>query len=106
MMWSGTSAITCSPGTARTSGPAAPAGPRRLPARSALARNRAASLRQRVAQTAHAQHLAAADTAALLEQQAGLPGQPSRLDYPTEIKRWRVFADQARQLSECWEQRS
>jgi anti-sigma B factor antagonist len=75
-------------------------------ARSALARNRAASLRQRVVHTAHALQAAAADTAALLEQRAGLLGQPSRIDYPTEIKRWRVFADQARELAECWEQQS
>ena len=74
--------------------------------RSALARDHAASLRQQVAQTAYALQFAAADTAALLEQRAGLLGQPSRIDYPTEIKRWQVFADQARQLAECWEQRS
>jgi anti-sigma B factor antagonist len=73
--------------------------------RSALARNRSASLRQRVAQTAQAVHFAAADTAALLEQRADLIGQPARIDYPTEIKRWRVFADQARQMAERWEQR-
>jgi len=72
--------------------------------RSALARNRAASLRQRVAQTAHALHFAAANTAALLERRSGLLGQPTRIDYPTEIKRWRVFADQAQQMAEFWEQ--
>jgi len=73
--------------------------------RAALARNRSALLRQRVAQTARAMHFAAADTAALLERHADLLGQPSRIDYPTEIKRWRVFADQARQMAECWDQR-
>jgi anti-sigma B factor antagonist len=78
--------------------------PRDVLERAALAKNRAASIRQRVAHTAHALHAAAADTAALLEQQAGLAGQPSRIDYPTEIKRWRVFADQARHMAECWEQ--
>ena len=51
-----------------------------VPARPALARNRAASLQQRAAQTAHALHFAAADTAALLEQQADLLGQPARID--------------------------
>jgi anti-sigma B factor antagonist len=71
--------------------------------RAALATNHAASLRKRVAQTAYALHSAAADTAALLEQHAGMLGQPSRIDYPTEIKRWQVFADQARQMAECWE---
>ena len=73
--------------------------------RAALARNRSAVLRERVAQTAHALHFAAADTAALLERQTGLLGPPSRLDHPTEIKRWRVLADQARQMAERWEQR-
>jgi anti-sigma B factor antagonist len=74
--------------------------------RSALARNRSASLRQRVAQTAQALHLAAADTAALLERRAGLLDQPARIDYPSEIKRWQVFADQAQQMAERWEQRA
>jgi anti-anti-sigma factor len=87
------------PGCARTPPPD-------VLARSALARNRAASLRRQVAHTARALHLAAADTAALLEQRAGLAGQPSRIDYPTEIKQWRVLADQARELAECWEQQS
>jgi len=73
--------------------------------RSALARNRSAVLRERVAQTAHALHFAAADTAALLEGRAGLLDQPARLDYPAEIKRWQAFADQAEQLAEWWEQR-
>lgn len=73
--------------------------------RAALARNRSAVLRERVAQTAHALHFAAADTAALLERQADLLGPPSRLDHPTEIKRWRVFADQAGQMAQRWERR-
>jgi hypothetical protein len=46
----------------------------------------------------------AADTAALLERRADLLGQPRRIDYPTEIKRWRAFADQAAQMAERWEQ--
>jgi anti-sigma B factor antagonist len=92
-------------GPGQGSGPGCARSPRPdVLARSALARNRAAPLRQQVAHTARALHLAAADTAALLEQRAGLAGQPSRIDYPTEIKRWRVFADQARELAECWEQ--
>lgn len=73
--------------------------------RSARVRDRSALLRQRVAHTAHAVHLAAADTAALLERRADLLGQPGRIDYPTEIKRWRVFADEAQQMAERWEQR-
>jgi hypothetical protein len=30
-------------------------------------------------------------------------GQPARIDYRTEIKRWRALADQARQMAERWE---
>jgi anti-anti-sigma regulatory factor len=56
-----------------------------------------------VARTAHALHSAAADTAALLERRADLLGQPGRIDYPTEIKRLRALADQARQMAEHWE---
>lgn len=69
------------------------------------ARDRAAELREHVARTAHALQSAAADTAALLQQQAGPAGQPARIDYPTEAKRWRAFADQAEQMAEQWEQR-
>jgi hypothetical protein len=67
--------------------------------------NRAASLKERLVQTAHALHLAAADTATLLEQRAVLVVQPGQIDYPTEIKRWKAFADQAEQLTKHWEQR-
>jgi anti-anti-sigma factor len=71
---------------------------------STSATDRSALLRQRVAQTAQALQFTAADTAALLEQLADVLGQqPARVDYPTEIKRWRAFADQARQLAERWE---
>jgi len=69
------------------------------------AENRTTLLRKRVAQTAYALHFAAADTAALLKQRADLLGQPGLIDYPTEIKRWQVLADQAAQLAERWEQR-
>jgi len=30
--------------------------------------------------------------------------RPQRMDYPTEIKRWRDFADQAGELAKRWEQ--
>jgi hypothetical protein len=50
-------------------------------------------------------YLAAADTAALLERRADLLGQPGRIDYPTEIKRWRVLAEEAGQMAKRWEQR-
>ena len=88
---------------AREAGPA-----RRHPGmheRSALATERTALLQQRVAQTAHALHYAAADTAALLQQRADILGEPARIDYPTEIKQWRVLADQAGQMAHRWEQR-
>jgi hypothetical protein len=57
-----------------------------------------------VAQTARALHSAASDTAALLERRADLLSQPRRIDYPTEIKRLRTLADQARHMAERWEQ--
>jgi hypothetical protein len=63
-------------------------------------------LRDRLAQTARALQQAAADAAALLEQQADLAGRPGRIDYPTEIKRWRAFADQAEHMAKRWEQPS
>ena len=66
--------------------------PRRPPLhvleRSAQAMSRSQLLRRHVAQTAHAVQSAAADTAALLERRDGLLGQPGRIDYPTEVKRW------------------
>jgi len=72
--------------------------------RSARAMNRSASLQRHVARTAHAVQSAAADTAALLERRADFAGRPSRIDYPTEIKRWRALADQAAQMAERWEE--
>ena len=72
--------------------------------RSAQARNRAQLLRRQVMQMAHAVQSAADDTAALLERRADLLGQPGHIDYPTEIKKWRAFADQAGQMAERWEQ--
>jgi len=66
--------------------------------------DRSALLRQRVAQTARALQFTAADTATLLEQHADmLRQQPARTDYPTEIKQWQVFADQAGLMAERWE---
>jgi anti-anti-sigma factor len=85
-----------------------PSMPRRHPPhvqeRSAQAMTRSQLLRRHVAQTAQAVQSAAADTAALLERRANLLGQPGRIDYPTEVKRWRVLADQAGQMTERWEQ--
>lgn len=79
--------------------------PQDAPEHPALARSRAALLQHRVMHTAHALQSAAADTATLLEQRADILGEHGRIDYPTEIKRWRVLADQARQMAESWEQR-
>ncbi|HXZ70704.1 MAG TPA: hypothetical protein VEH31_07525 [Streptosporangiaceae bacterium] len=56
-------------------------------------------LRQHVAQTAYALQFAASDAAALLERRTDLVGPPSRVDYPEEINRFRVLADQARQIA-------
>lgn len=72
--------------------------------RSAQARNRAQLLRRQVMQMAHAVQSAADDTAALLERRADLLGQPGRIDYPIEIKKWRALAGQAGQMAERWEQ--
>ena len=70
-----------------------------------LAADRTASLHQRVAETAHALRSTATETAALLEEQAGLLGQPERVDYPAMVKRWQALADQVGQAAERWEQR-
>ena len=70
-----------------------------------LTMDRTASLHQSVMQTADALRSTAAETAMLLEQQADLLEQPWNIDYPTFIRRWRVFADQARQMTEQWEPR-
>jgi hypothetical protein len=66
----------------------------------ALLQERMASLRQRVILTANALQVAAAETVSLLERRDGLLEPPTRIDFPAEITRWRVFADQARQVAE------
>jgi hypothetical protein len=53
---------------------------------------------------ARALQASAADYAALLEQRASLTRRPGRMDYPTEVKRWQAFADQAGQMAKRWEQ--
>jgi hypothetical protein len=70
-----------------------------------LAEDRPALLKERMARTARAMQVNALNAAAMLERQADRARPPARLDYPTEIKRWRAFADQAEQMAECWEQR-
>jgi len=82
----------------------APNSPQIARERSAYTANRRALLKQRSAQTARALQQAAADAVVLLEQRADLLGQPGRMDYPTEIKRWRAFADEAKQMAKRWEQ--
>ena len=76
-----------------------------LPEHAELAADSVELLHQRLIRTAHTLRFAAADTAALLEEQAELFGQPAPVDYPAMIKRWRIVADQARQLAERWEKR-
>jgi len=66
--------------------------------------DRAALLQEHLARTARALRASAATYAALLERKAAIARQPQRMDYPTEIKRWRAFADQAEQMAERWEQ--
>jgi anti-sigma B factor antagonist len=77
-----------------------------LGAREAVAPSgqRAALLQARLAQTARALRFAAEVTATLLEQQANLPRQPTRVDYPAEVKRWRALADQADQMAQRWKE--
>lgn len=71
--------------------------------RIALAMNHSLLLRMHVAQTARALQSAAADTAEMLERRGKVLDWHARIDYPTEIKRWQVFADQAGQMAERWE---
>jgi hypothetical protein len=66
----------------------------------AMLQYRMASLRQRVIQTANALQVSAAETACLLERRDDLLKPPARIDFPTEIKRWRTFADQAKEVAE------
>jgi anti-sigma B factor antagonist len=75
-------------------------------ARPSPARRRPPGIHERSAVTVkRAAQFAAADTAALLQQRADTLRLPGRIDYPTEIKQWRVFADQAGQMAHRWEQR-
>jgi hypothetical protein len=69
-----------------------------------LAGDRPALLKERMAQTARAMQVNALNAAALLARQADRDRPPGRLDYPTEIKRWRAFAYQAEQMAKRWEQ--
>jgi hypothetical protein len=68
-----------------------------------LAEDRPALVKERMARTARAMQVNALNAAALLERQADHVRPPTRLDYPTEIKRWRAFADQAEQMARRWE---
>lgn len=69
----------------------------------ALLQGRSAVLQEQIVQTAYTLHFTATDTAALLEEQRTSRNQPGPIDYSTEIKRWRIFADQAKQMAERWE---
>jgi hypothetical protein len=69
-----------------------------------LAEDRPALLEERMARSARALQVTALDTVAMLERQADRARPPGRLDYRTEIKRWRAFADQAEQMAKRWEQ--
>ena len=55
-----------------------------------LAEDRPALLKERMARTARAMQVNALNAAAMLERHADRARPPARLDYPTEIKRWRA----------------
>ena len=61
------------------------------------------ALRECMARSARELQARALDAAALLERRADIAGQPSRLDYRTEIKRWLALAEQAEQMARRWE---
>ena len=67
--------------------------------------DRPAVLNERMAHRARAMQERALDAVALLERQADRTRPTERLDYLTEIKRWRAFADQAERMARRWEQR-
>jgi len=69
-----------------------------------LVEDRPAVLEERMARTARALQVTALDAVARLERQADRARPPGRLDYRTEIKRWRDFADQAEEMARRWEQ--
>ena len=68
--------------------------------------DRPAVLEDCMARTARALQVTALDAVARLERQADRAAcrPPGRLDYRTEIKRWRAFADQAEEMARRWEQ--
>ncbi len=65
--------------------------------------DRPALLTERMARTVRAMQVNALNAAALLERQGDRARPPVRLDDPTEIRRWRAFADQAEQMAKRWE---
>lgn len=69
-----------------------------------LAEDPQAPLKDRLAQTARELRANALKAAALLQDRADIVGQPSRLDYPAEIKRWQALADTAERMANRWEQ--
>jgi hypothetical protein len=71
-----------------------------------LVDDRPAALQVRLLHTAQAMQVRALETVALLEREASRAKPPIRLDFQTEIKRWRGFADNADQIARRWEQQS
>jgi hypothetical protein len=63
-------------------------------------------MKDQLAQTARSLQATAMGAVAFLEVQAATARQPSRVDYPAEIKRWRSFARRAGQMATDWEQPS
>lgn len=60
--------------------------------------------RDRLTQTARELEATALRTVAFLERQGDAGRQPSRIDYPAEIKRWQAFAHHAEEMAKRWEQ--
>lgn len=73
--------------------------PLQVPRRLQWSADRAALLRERMAQTVWAVHRSASETVGLLEQRIEVVSKPGPIDYRTEIKRWQAFADQAEQMA-------
>lgn len=73
--------------------------PLEVPGRLRWSADRAGLLRERLAQTVRALHRSALEMAGVLERRIEVVREPGRIDYRTELKRWRGFAEQAEQMA-------
>jgi len=69
------------------------------PGRSRWSAARTKLLHERMLETARGLHGAAAENAALLEEQVALVREPLQADIRIEVKRWQIFASQAEDLA-------